>query len=142
MQLRHRTPERRHERQRQRATLREAVEHLRLIEAPHVHGVVDHVGRRGVRRAEHRRLGRPDDRHHIEIQPGRGAPVQPQLVLARLTARSECGEVEEAERHGLLELVGVRTGQQHGRDVGLDRAHSTVARKALLQTSSHPLVQV
>ncbi len=102
--------------------LRHAVQQGLLREAAHLHRVVEHEARA----AEGRRLGRAGHRHHVEVEAGRGAAVQAQLLLAVEAARFQRGEVDEAEAYGLLDLVGEVTGQQHPGDVRLeelDRAH-------------------
>jgi len=56
---------------------------------------------------------RPGDRHHLQIQFFRQASIEPELLLAEMLSAIEGGEVQEAEIHGLLDLVGVVTGQDH-----------------------------
>src|SRR5204862_2356522 len=54
-----------------------------------------------------------------QIHVGAEAAVEAHLVGAGGGAEGEGGEVEEAEVHRLLQLVGVRTGQHDPGDVGL-----------------------
>ena len=68
--------------------------------------------------------GRAADLDEFQVQ-FRGEPaVQPQLLLAVMAAQPERGEVQEAEVHGLLDLVGVLARQQDPRDVSFQHPHA------------------
>ena len=60
------------------------------------------------------------DRHHVQVELRRGAPVEAQLLLAVVAARCQRAEIEERQAHRLLHLVGVVAGEQHPGDVRLD----------------------
>jgi hypothetical protein len=63
---------------------------------------------------------RSGDRHHREVPAGGGAAVEAQLLLAAAAPRLEGAEIEEAEAHRLLDLVGEIAREQHPGDVRLD----------------------
>ena len=87
----------------------QAIEKLVLAELPHLDGVFESLALA----AKDRSFRCPGDGHHLQIQVFREPPVESQLLLAEMFSAIESGEVQEAEIHGLLDLVGVVTGQDH-----------------------------
>ncbi len=83
---------------------------------PHPHHGIDDVPG-PVERQVAGRVSR--DRNHAQVDRRRQAPVQPQLLFAEGASPRGRGGVEEREADRLLQLVGVRTGQEHVRDVRL-----------------------
>ena len=67
-----------------------------------------------------RRVDAAGDRHDLEVELGRESPIQTQLLFAEESPRRERREIEEAEIDCLLDLVRVRSGQQHERNVRLE----------------------
>jgi hypothetical protein len=59
------------------------------------------------------------DRQHREIEIGREPTVEAQLFLAIESPLLQRGEIQKAEIERLLQLVGVRAGQQYIGDVRL-----------------------
>ena len=79
-------------------------------------------------------VGPAPDGAGLEIERGRGAAVQRQLGGAGRRALLHRGEIEIAEAHGPLQLVGEATGQKDGGDMGLDvldRFRSAIAGRVL-----------
>ncbi|MNJ56898.1 hypothetical protein D3C77_524620 [compost metagenome] len=67
-----------------------------------------------------RRFGAAADRQHLQVQVWRQALVQAQLFMAEVLPCFQAGEVEKAEVHRLLDLVGERAGEQNPGDMRLD----------------------
>ena len=65
-------------------------------------------------------VGPAPDGAGLEIERGRGAPVQRQLGGASGRSLLHRGEIEIAEAHGPLQLVGEASDQKDGGDMGLD----------------------
>jgi hypothetical protein len=80
-----------------------------LREAPHPQGVLDRLARPA--HAPAARLER--DRHHAQVDLGRGAAVQAQLLFAVKAPRLQRRKIEEAEAHRLLHLVRVVAREEH-----------------------------
>ena len=88
--------------------------------------------RRVLRQALH--LDRPIDRladrfhsgrrhrHHPEVDLRRQTPIEAHFLLAEMLAFLGRGEIDEAEAHGFLDLVGETVGQEDDRDVRLTNA--------------------
>ena len=104
---------------RQSSPLQPLAHQRRVGEAAHHHRVVDH---RPIAAPERRR-GRAAHRHHPQVQRGRQAPVQPQLLQAGLPAPGGTAEVQERQAHRLLELEGQALREQHPGDVRLQHHH-------------------
>ena len=100
----------------QLAAVEHALEHPGLVELSHSDRVLDGLSIT----ADARVCGLPGDGNNIQVQLGREAPVQPQLLLAAEAALLERREIQKAEIQRLLELIRVLAGQEHVRDVGLD----------------------
>src|SRR5690606_7958901 len=60
------------------------------------------------------------DRQNLSVERRRETLVETQLLVAEVLAAGQFGEVEEAEIHRLLDLVGVGAGEQNPGDVGFD----------------------
>jgi hypothetical protein len=88
-----------------------------LGKAPHLERVLDRLPGP----AHTRSVGTVDDGNYAEIEPGRGAAVEPQLLFAEETTLLERAEIEEAEVHRLLDLVGVLAGEEYPRDMRFDQ---------------------
>jgi hypothetical protein len=102
----------------------EAIERLRLVEAPHVDRPLDRLAvaaeRKGaVATARHR-----DD---ATVKLRRKGPVGLDLGEAGGLALRERREVEEGETDGALDLEGALAGQEHDSGVGVDAAHGDPA---------------
>ena len=102
------TGERSHGRRRDGTLWHQAVECRGMVEAVHAHRVVEDLAV-GV-----------DDRLDSLVQLGRETAVQSHLAFAEVTPTLERGEIDEAEIDRLLQFVGMRTGQDHGRDVRIE----------------------
>jgi hypothetical protein len=76
-----------------------------------------------------RRLGSGDP-HHVHVKLLRGAPVQPDLLLAEVLPGLQRAEVDEAEGDRLLQLVGKLAGEQDAGDMGLDQRDRAAGRRA------------
>ncbi|OIQ95904.1 hypothetical protein GALL_220370 [mine drainage metagenome] len=100
------------------ARCRQPVIERRLREAAHLHRVFERP--RCFGGAKDRRRFRAENGHHLQIELRRQPPVQAQLFFAVEAPRRQRREVEEAEIHRLLDLVGVIARQQDVGDVGLD----------------------
>ncbi len=70
--------------------------------------------------ADPRRLFAAGDRQDLQVEIVGEALIQAQLFVAIEAALVQAGEIEKAEIHRLLDLVGVGTGQQDPGDVRLD----------------------
>jgi hypothetical protein len=108
-----------HRGHRQLAGLQQPVELTITIEAAHVHGVFEH----GSVAAEVRVLDRAAHLDHVQIDSRRQGPVDVEFGTAVPMPCLQRREIQEAEAYGLLELVGVFSGQQHGGNVCLDAFH-------------------
>ena len=56
---------------------------------------------------------------HVQVQLRGQPPVQAQLFVTKKAAAFERREIDEAERHGLLHLVGEFSGEEDPGNVGL-----------------------
>jgi hypothetical protein len=87
----------------------------RLREALHLDGPLDGLAR-PLDSQPGERAGDGDD---AVVNSRRQPAVEPDLLLTEVTPALEGGEVQEAEIDGLLDLVGVRAGEEDDRDVRL-----------------------
>ncbi|MNH05317.1 hypothetical protein D3C79_646370 [compost metagenome] len=94
----------------------QGVEHLALGELAHLQHVFD----RFAFATDLRRFGATGDRQDVQVQAFGQALVQTQLFVAEMPALIQAGEVEKAEVHRLLDLVGVLAGEQDPGDMRLD----------------------
>src|SRR5262249_39113351 len=101
----------------ERSTLEPPIEPRVVRELAHLDGVLD-------RRlsADARGFRIPADRHDAQVELRREPPIEPQLFPAEVPPAIERAEVEEWKFDGLLDLVGVRAGQEYPRDVRLGDA--------------------
>ncbi|MCY1425001.1 hypothetical protein D9M71_407790 [compost metagenome] len=74
--------------------------------------------------AQHGGFFTAGDRQDFQVQAFGEALVEAQLFLAEMLARFQAGEVEEAEVHRLLDLVGIAAGEQDPGDVGFDQSET------------------
>ena len=88
--------------------------------AAHVHGPFDRL--RGIA-TQARRRRRAGDRQHLQVQLGRAAAVDAQLLLAGGAALRQGAEVQEVQRQRLLDLVGMLARQQQPGNVGFEALH-------------------
>src|SRR3990167_5531277 len=95
-------------------------EQLILRKLAHFQGVLDD---RAIT-AQLRGFGATADRQNCQVQALSEALVEAQLFLAEVFARGQFGEVEEAEIHRFLDLVGIGTGQHYPGDMRLDDLES------------------
>src|SRR5690606_14471542 len=100
----------------QHAFVEQPVDGRMRIELDELHGVFD----RG-RAADLGRVRGPAYRPDVEIEIRGEAAIQLELRLAETSAAFECRKVEEWQSERLFQLICVRTGQQHVRDVRLDQ---------------------
>ena len=63
------------------------------------------------------------DGDDVEIELRRKSPIQAQFLLAEMAPQRQGREVQEAEVHRLLDLVGTGAVEQHERDVGFDQSN-------------------
>ena len=96
--------------------LQQVAHHALFRQALHLDRVVHDRARRIDRHAA-LHVG---DGHHVQVDAGAEAPVEPHLLLAEVASLLQGGEVQEAEVHGLLHLVDEIAGQEDVGDVGLD----------------------
>ena len=97
------------------------VERRSLGEASHDDRVVEDLAVRGRSADADAPLRVAHDGQHAEVDLGREAAVEPDLLLAVEAPEFERAVVDEApERDRLLDLVDPLAGQEHHRDVGLD----------------------
>ncbi len=94
---------------RQLSLFLQAIEEMLLAELTHLDGVFEGFSLP----TEDGVVGRAGDGYHLQIQFVGQSPIEPELLLAEMLSAIEGGEVQEAEIHGLLDLVGVVTGQDH-----------------------------
>ena len=114
------------------STLAHAVEPAIFVEAAHAHRVFDRLAVV----APSRIIRRADDGHHVQVDVGRKAAVQAQLVLAANVPEFERAEVQKRQLQGLLDLVGEFARQQDPGDVGLhqrDLVHGARVARGLKQ---------
>ena len=111
----------------EQAALEQPARQRVLRKFAHLHRVFQ----RGSRAAEHGGVDAARDRHDVEVEVRGEPPVEPQLLVAEESPRRERGEIEEAEIDRLLDLVGEGAGQQHIRDVRLERpgGHACAAER-------------
>ncbi|MDT4875097.1 hypothetical protein FQZ97_1104400 [compost metagenome] len=69
-------------------------------------------------------LGTTVDRQNFQVQALGQALVEAQLFLAEVFASGQFGEVEEAEIHRFLDLVGIGPGQHYPGNMRLDDLES------------------
>ena len=84
------------------------------------------------------------DGHDVEIEPGGGASIEPQLLLAVTVPGLESREVEEPEVDRFLDLPGVGARQVDPGDVRLDDAHRRAfgaEARRIAQCRREPLLQ-
>ena len=101
----------------------ECIEFLAGVELDHPHGVLDD-GTRGL--ADVQSAGSAHDRHGLQVEIRRESAIEPQFFVAVASSSRWRRVVEEGELHRLLDLVGVRPGEQHPGDVRLDEPHRHV----------------
>lgn len=70
--------------------------------------------------AELWRIGAATDRQYFQIKALSQALVETQLFLAEVLAGAQLGEVEKAEVHRFLDLVGKGAGKHHPGNIGFD----------------------
>ncbi len=97
--------------------VRHFVHHALLGQAHHLQGVLQGVAR----------TTQPDlpavlrDGQDLQVDLRAEPPVQDQLFVQIMMAPAQGGEVEEAQVHRLLDLVGEAVGDEDPGDVGLDQ---------------------
>ena len=96
-----------------------AVEHLGVVEAVHHHEPVDHLA--GPADGEAGRRTR--QRHHVVINAGGQAAVEPKFRPACCFATSEGREIGIGKTHRLFELVGATVGEKNFRHMRLATGH-------------------
>ena len=101
--------ERVHVGRRQLVAFDHARQQSRLIELPHLDGVLE----REAVAAQDRRVDGSGDRDDVEIDRRGETPIEPQLLLAEEPPLRQRREVEELEADSLLDLVRKFTGEQH-----------------------------
>jgi len=107
-----------HVRARERSgRLGERVEQVVLFEAPHDDDPVDRLAVAVERQGAVRR---PRDGRDFEIDIGRGAAVERQLLFAGKFARFGIGEIDIGQFNRAFELVDAIPGEKNARDMGLD----------------------
>ena len=74
-----------------------------------------------------RRGRRAVDGHHVDVDRGRQAAVQPQFLEAQPGARGQVAEVQEGQLDRLLDLPGEAAVEQHPRDMCLHDAGTELA---------------
>src|SRR3990167_115740 len=70
--------------------------------------------------AELRGIDAAADRQYFKVEVLSQALIEAQLFLAEVFACAQLGEVEKAEIHRLLELVGKGDGEHHPGNMGFD----------------------
>jgi len=110
---------------RNRANLRHArlsvghhpIQHRVFVEAAHPDRPLDHVLAPGRRRAGRAQfdfaVAAAPDRHDVEIDVGRKAPIKPDFFETQLMAPVESAGVEKRKPDRLLYLVNVVAGEEH-----------------------------
>ena len=109
-----------HLRARERPRREQVIQHALVREPPHVHQPVHHLAR-AAEREPALRVDR--ERCDAQVHVGCEAPVEAHLLLAVVAAQRRRAEVEAVVADRLLELPRVRVGEEHPREVGLDRLH-------------------
>jgi hypothetical protein len=106
-----------HQRRREGAFLGQTIEEAGLIEAPHDHDSIDesNLGTEAEAAA-----GPAPDGAGLEIEGGRGAPVQRQLGGASGRSLLHRREIEIAVAYGPLQLVGEAADKKDSGDMGFD----------------------
>ena len=102
---------------RERPLFLTVAQHRLLRKAAHVHRPFDRLALAAELQAS---LGPADDGHQAEIHVGRVRPVYLHLADGGVVARFEGREIDEAQVHALLDLVGVLPGEEDASDVRLD----------------------
>ncbi|MNL57867.1 hypothetical protein D3C87_1814580 [compost metagenome] len=74
--------------------------------------------------ANRRGFGAAGNRQYLKVKAVGQALVQAQFFLAKVFARRQFAEVEEAEVDRLLDLVRIGAGEQHPGDMRLDYLES------------------
>ena len=90
-----------------------------MWELAHLQGVFDHW--RSVVDAELRLLFAAAYGQYLQVEALRQALVEAQLFIAEEFAATEFGEIKKAEVNRFFDLVGVRAGEDHPGNVGLDK---------------------
>ena len=130
-----------HQRRGESPLLGQAIEEAGLIEAAHDHDGIDESTLALEAEAA---AGPAPDRAGLEIERGRGAPIQRQLGGAGRRPLLHRGEIEIAVAHGPLQLVGETADQEDGGDMGLDAldrfGFSAVARRILQEVDGLGLI--
>ena len=98
----------------------EPARELVLRELAHLYRVFE----RRALAADDRSVDASGNRDDVEVQRGREASIEPQLLFAEEAPRRERREIEKPEVHRLLELVRVAPGEQHVGDVRLEHRHA------------------
>src|SRR6516162_2246453 len=65
----------------------------------------------------------PDDRYHADVDVRSQTTVEADFFLAKVGALLQTAEIQEAEVHRLLHLVGIWAGEEHHRDMRLADFH-------------------
>ncbi len=101
------------------------VQHALGGQAYHLHGVLQS---RAVAAHAKAPIVATCDRHHAEVHVPRQATVEPQLFVTEVLAPGQGREVEEAQVHGLLDLVDTVAHEEEQRAVGLTHRDGVVGR--------------
>ena len=134
VRLGHRTAERIGEAGIKLAALRQKVERLRLVEAPHLDRPLDHRTL-AVERKPPVRLAR--DRNHAAVDVRRERPVDGKLGLASGLAFLQGRIVEERKAHGALDLERPIARQEHRRRMRVDPANRRAMGCGVRQKGQH-----
>jgi hypothetical protein len=86
-----------------------AVETQGLVEAHHLHRVLEYFAVA----ADGWLVRRPRDRNDLQVQFRRPRPVEPKFLFAIMLALFQRAEIEEVEYDRLLDLVGVVAGEDY-----------------------------
>ncbi|MNH06508.1 hypothetical protein D3C79_658780 [compost metagenome] len=116
----------------------QGAEHLILWKLAHFQGVLDCLAVA----TQLRRFHATGDRQDVQVQAIGQALVQAQLFITEVFAAGQFGEIEEAEVHRLLDLVGILAGQQHPGNMRLDelkRLHRVREQGGVLQRGDQGL---
>ena len=106
------------------ACVGEAIERLRLVEAPHVDRPLDRLTLAGKRVGT---VGTARHRDDAAVKLRREGPVGLDLGEAGGLTLLERREVEEGKADGALDLEGALAGQEHDPGVGVDAVHGDAA---------------
>ena len=117
----------------------QAVKQRRLGKAAHLHRILEGAAISPIA-SEHWRIGRARDRNHGAIDFRRQASIQPKFFLATQPPLFQCAEIEKAEIHRFLYLVGITANQQDVRDVRLHVANCGMSASGRPR-ANQPLLQ-